>query len=380
MSEMNLQLTQSLHDIADRLGFDFVGTTPAVAPKGFSRFEDWLSQGYHGEMDYLETRREAYRHPAGVFPPVKSVMMLAISYHVGIPSVAPAAGQGRVSRYAWGTTDYHDFVHKKLKQFCREAKVAFPEIGLRAVIDTAPLLEREFAQLSGMGWFAKNTMLINRELGSWFFIAAVLIDQELEYDAPFETAHCGTCTACLDQCPTDAFVTPGKLDATKCISYLTIEHRSPIPLELREQMGDWILGCDVCQDVCPWNRKAATTQHDSFLPQPNLVPLKLHDLFRLDDDQFRARFRKTPLWRPKRRGILRNAAIALGNRPAAENFASLELGINDPEPLVRGASAWAIGKHDVVDQAQSGGLLRARMEVESDAEVKSEIELAMESA
>lgn len=374
---MNIQLTQSLREIATRLGFDFVGVTPAVAPNGFSRFEDWLSRGYHGEMEYLETRREAYRHPSGVFPPVRSVMMLAISYNVDVPSRAPADGEGRVSRYAWGTTDYHDFVHRKLKQLCREANAKHADVGMRAVIDTAPLLEREFAQLSGMGWFAKNTMLINRDLGSWFFIAAVLIDQELEYDLPFEAAHCGTCTACLDHCPTDAFVEPGKLDATKCISYLTIEHRSPIPFELRDQMGDWILGCDVCQDVCPWNKKAAISQEQAFRPKSDLAPLQLLDLFYLDDDQFRARFRKTPLWRPKRRGILRNAAIALGNLPAKQNFASLEIGLGDVEPLVRGASAWAIGKHKVVDEQKSDRILQTRLEIESDSDVRQEIELAL---
>jgi epoxyqueuosine reductase len=305
-------------------------------------------------------------------------MMLAISYHVDADSLPPAASKGRVSRYAWGGHDYHDLVHKKLKQLCRTIKSDFSDVAIRGVIDTAPLLEREFAQLSGMGWFAKNTMLINRELGSWFFIAAVLIDQELLYDAPFPTSHCGTCTACIDQCPTGAFVEPGKLDATKCISYLTIEHRSPIPMELRDQMGDWILGCDVCQDVCPWNNKATQTPKAEFQPNPELAPLDLHELFTLDDDQFRTRFRKTPLWRPKRRGILRNAAIAIGNHPSPAGLRTLAIAINDSEPLVRGASAWAIGKHDRFDESACRIALSSRLEIEDDPVVTEEIQNAME--
>ena len=160
-------------------------------------------------------------------------------------------GYGRVARYAWGEADYHDLIHKQLKQMKRFATELLPEINVRGVVDTAPLLEREFAQLAGLGWRAKNTLLINKPDGSFYLLAALLLDVELEYDQPFEGSHCGTCTACLEACPTDAFVASGVLDGSKCISYLTIEHRSPIPVELRPQMQDWILGCDVCQDVCP---------------------------------------------------------------------------------------------------------------------------------
>lgn len=374
----SLELTQSLKQEARSIGFDFVGVADAIAPGGISRLKDWLSAGFHGEMDYLETRFAAYEHPQGVLPEVRSIMMLGMSYHVSdADSVPHQSGYGRVARYAWGGIDYHDLIHKKLKQLCRFTREVDAEIAVRGVVDTAPLLEREFAQLSGMGWHAKNTMLINREMGSWFLIAAILTDAELVADEPMTASHCGTCRACLDACPTDAFVEAGTLDATKCISYLTIEHRSPIPHELRSQMGDWILGCDICQDVCPWNNKASSTSHEAFSPREDLAPLDLHSLFLLDDDQFRARFRKTPLWRPKRRGILRNAAIALGNSPSQIGLASLATGINDSEPLVRGASAWAIGKHRISWSEKSTQILQSRLGIEADEVVRSEIESAI---
>ncbi len=371
------QLTESLKQEAQRLGFDFAGVAPAVEPTGFSRLGDWISKGFHGEMDYLETRRDAYQHPEGVLPAVRSIMMLGMSYHSDAHSLSAEPGKGRIARYAWGQVDYHDFIHKKLKELCRYARSIGDGITIRGVVDTAPLLEREFAQLSGMGWHAKNTMLINRQLGSWFLIAAILTDAQLEIDAPMATDHCGTCRACIEACPTDAFVEPGTLDATKCISYLTIEHRSPIPSELREKMGDWILGCDVCQDVCPWNHKAINSSHAEFEPVAELRPLELHDLFRMDDDQFRARYRKTPLWRPKRRGILRNAAIALGNQPSANGLKTLSIGINDDEPLIRGACAWAIGQHRKLHGDVAERLLTVRKTIETNAIVQNEIDSAL---
>ena len=372
------QLKQSLKSEALRLGFDFAAVSPAVELNGYSKLKAWLEKGFHGEMDYLETRREAYRHPAGVLPEVKSVVMLGMSYHFDVTSFPRAPTRGRIARYAWSGVDYHDVIFKKLKQLCKFGKSIDPEMSIRGVVDTAPLLEREVAQMAGLGWHAKNTMLINREFGSWFLLAAILTSIELPADAPMETDHCGTCTACIDACPTDAFVQPGTLDATRCISYLTIEHRSPIPIDLRGQMGDWILGCDICQDVCPWNNKAIVTNREEFAPKSELRPLELADLFLLSDDQFRERFRKTPLWRPKRRGILRNAAIALGNQPSLKGLHSLEVGINDTEPLIRGASAWAIGQHSTVAKEQAVKILRQRQIIEDDEYVVSEIKLAIE--
>ncbi len=369
----NENLTESLKSEALRLGFDYAGACPAIEPHTIGHLESWLDAGYFGEMSYLDERREAYRDPNMVMDGAASVLMLATNYQTVEP-VSPQAGQGRVSRYAWSDCDYHDKIHARLKSLVKFCESWPTSIRARGIVDTAPLLEREFAQLAGLGWQAKNTMLISREIGSWFFIAALLVDVKLDYDQRFETSHCGTCTACLDACPTDAFVSPHVLDATKCISYLTIEHRSPIPLELRPQMQDWIFGCDVCQDVCPWNRKTEATDDADFQPNVDRNPMALRELFYLDDDQFRQRFRKTPLWRPKRRGILRNSAIVLGNRPDQENVAALSAGLNDAEELVRGACAWALGNHLALGTQE---VLRDRLAIESCEEVRNEIQWAL---
>jgi epoxyqueuosine reductase len=330
-------------------------------------------------MSYLPDRAEAYRDPRNVLAGVRSVVMLAFNYHTR-PAQATAAGEGRVSRSAWGEADYHDLIHDRLHALADFVREQQPGAAVRGVVDTAPLLEREFAQLAGLGWIGKNTLLLNRRIGSWFFLAALLTDLELEYDEPFEADHCGTCRACLDACPTDAFVEPYVLDATRCISYLTIELREPIPTDLREGMGDWLFGCDVCQDVCPWNGKPPSSSEPDLQPRPELNPLDSRRLLALDDESFRARFRRTPLWRSKRRGILRNAAIVLGNRPEAASLEALERGLNDAEPHVRGASVWAIGRHRLDQRMRDAAraLLERRRPLEDDDVVRDEIAAALD--
>ena len=378
---MTLQeLTQSLKSEAGRLGFELSGSCPAVSPTGFSKFSDWLENGYAGEMAYLADRKDAYQHPSAVMEGVESLLLLGKSYYTQAPQ-PPRADQGRISRYAWGAGDYHDLIHSRLKKLCQFARELNPGFVVRGVVDTAPLLEREFAAMAGLGWQAKNTMLINPQMGSYFFLSALLINQPLEYDAPLEKDHCGTCTACITACPTDAFVTPHRLDATKCISYLTIEHRSPIATELRAGMEDWMFGCDVCQDVCPWNRFAKASDEPAFQPLPAHNPIDLCDLFELTDESFRARFRKTPMWRSKRRGILRNAAIVLGNSlsqsqsvPTPRIIDALKRGLCDSESLVRGASAWALGQaKGQTESAAFRDLLKSRIEIETDPMVRQEI-------
>jgi epoxyqueuosine reductase len=209
-------------------------------------------------------------------------------------------------------------------------------------VDSAPLLERDFARRAGLGWFGKNTMLLNKRLGSYFFIGALLLDLQLEPDPAHDTSHCGTCSACLDACPTQAFTAPGRLDARRCISYLTIELRGPIPEELREPMGDWLFGCDICQEVCPWNRKAPAGNEPAFQPRPDLESVDPVELLSLTEQEFRRRFRGTALMRTKRRGLLRNAAIVLGNQGDAAALPALQNVLGDPEPLVREAAEWAI--------------------------------------
>jgi epoxyqueuosine reductase len=347
----NQELTIELKAAAERLGFGPVGIAPAVSPTGLGRLHEWLAAGYAGEMTYLETRREAYSHPRHVLDGVQSILVLAMNYRTREPAPAQA-GQGRVSRYAWGG-DYHELIRERLDQLSALVRERVPGAAVRGVVDTAPLLERELAQQAGLGWIGKNTLLLNRRAGSWFFLAALLTDVELEFDQPHESDHCGTCRACLDACPTGAFVDAYVLDPRRCISYLTIESRTSIPDELRPGVGEWLFGCDICQEVCPWNREAPVVDEPSFQPTSGATALDLIELFYLSDEQFRARFRHTPLWRPKRRGILRNAAIVLGNQIAAgfgnaEMLAALAHGLHDPEPLVREACAWAMSNYTPV--------------------------------
>jgi epoxyqueuosine reductase len=403
-------LTTALKNEARRIGFDLVGITPAVTPTGFHTFQQWLRDGRAGKMSYLPNRESAYEHPRHVLESVRSVVMLAVNYHVGPdgpsgPSVAQYASDAttrscneayrsdrsrsaasrsgradadllpaRVARYAQGSEDYHDVLKRKLRELADFLHAARPGCRTRGVVDTAPLLERDFARLAGLGWFGKNTMLINKRQGSWLFLAALLTDMELEPDAPHETSHCGTCTRCLDACPTDAFPEPYVLDARRCIAYLNIELRGSIPMELRDGVGNWLFGCDVCQDVCPWNRKAPTSSEPAFQPDPDLAPADALALLRLDESAFRERFRHTPLWRPKRAGLLRNAAIVLGNSGRRDAVPALISALDDPEPLVRGAAAWALGKLDG-EEARRAIELQTRRE--TDANVIDELSSAL---
>jgi epoxyqueuosine reductase len=376
-------LEQQLKAEAARLGFCLAGIAPAVSPEGFSSLTEWLARGMAGEMHYIERRRDAYEHPSGVLESVRSVVMLAMNYHTDDAS-EPSPATGRVARYAWGTADYHDLLRDRLKQLADFLHQHRPGCRTRGVVDTAPLLERDFARRAGLGWFGKNTVLINRRAGSWLFLAGLLTDVALTPDAPHETAHCGTCTRCLDACPTDAFPEPYVLDARRCISYLTIELRNqPIPIDLRDGMGDWLFGCDICQDVCPWNRKAPRTSESAFQPQPDLRPADAIGLLQLDAAAFKARFRHTPLERPGRAGLLRNAAIVLGNTvrsdspPSIRDAATAVLisALNDPEPLIRGAAAWALGK---IGEGRGIETLRQRALTEEDEGVRDEMKVAIQ--
>ncbi len=370
--------TECLKTECRSLGFELVGVCPAEAAPRIDRFRHWLAAGYAGEMDYLADRAAAYEHPRFVLDGARGIVMLGMHYATNEPQpVSP--GAGRVARYAWGEADYHDVIHARLKELCRFIRERAPGAAVRGVVDTAPILERDFAQLAGLGWVGKNTLVLSKSAGSYFFLAALLTDLELAYDQPFETDHCGTCRACLDACPTNAFPQPYVLDATKCISYLTIELRGPIPAELRKGVGDWLFGCDVCQDVCPWNSKAPASSEPGFQPREEMNPVDLIELFELDDASFRRRFRHTPLWRARRCGILRNAAIILGNRPSAHALQALGRGLNDDEPLVRGACAWSLGEHlhSHLFHPASRDALAARLEIETDNDVRSEIESAL---
>jgi epoxyqueuosine reductase len=366
-------LTDEVRRQARELGFALVGVCPAVAPSGVSRLNEWLARGYAGEMGYLAARQAAYGHPQHVLAGVRSIVMLGLPYYTA-ESGQPREGTGRISRYAFGTGDYHDVIHGKLRQLIAVLAELAPAARARGVVDSAPLLEREFAQLAGLGWVGKHTLLINKPAGSYFFLAALLTDVALDYDEAFTADHCGTCRACLDACPTGAFPQPYVLDATRCISYLTIELRDHVPRELRPGIGDWLFGCDVCQDVCPWNQHPPASSEASFQPAHDANPIDLAALLDLDEAGFRSRFRHTPLWRAKRRGILRNAAIVLGNQRASAAIPALERALCDAEPLVRGAAAWALGQigGELARQA-----LSSHRAFESDPAVQAEIAAAL---
>ena len=364
-----------LRDLAKTLGFRDLRVTAAVETKGFGRLLEWLESGFAGEMNYFQNRLAAYRHPDGVMQGVRTIVVLTLPYPSSVGGKSPV-GQGRTARYTWLGGDYHDLIHAKLKSLSKKLAELHPACHVRGVVDTAPLLEREFAQLAGIGWQAKNTLVINKFAGSYFFLACLLTDLDLPIDQPQETDHCGSCRRCLDACPTDAFPQPGVLDATRCISYLTIEHRTSIPLSLRPGIGDWVFGCDVCQEVCPWNRPerlarlgTATETSNSTWGGEQLGRMDLASLFDMNEQQFRSRFRKTPMWRIRRRGLLRNAAIVLGNAGCETSIDALTKGIVDEEPLVRAACVWALRQ---IGGERAEKILGRQQVLEQDADVLAE--------
>jgi epoxyqueuosine reductase len=326
---------------ARRLGFDPVGIAAATDADDFGRLRTWLERGFAGEMGYMHRHAEARRHPAAILPEVRSVVMVGMSYK---PVVEDALGiSAKVARYARGA-DYHDVLHNRLKQLLAWLRSEVPSCRGRAVVDTAPLLERDFARRAGLGWIGKNTMLINKELGSYLFLGALLVSLPLRPDAAHAADHCGTCTACLDACPTQAFIGPGQLDARRCISYLTIELKGDVPAELRPAVADWLFGCDVCQEVCPWNRKAPPGREPAVLARADLEAVDPAELLGLSEEVFHQRFGDTALTRAGRRGLLRNAALVLGNRGDPQALPALERAVADLEPVVREAARWAIAR------------------------------------
>jgi len=336
-----LALAGAVKDEARRLGFDAAAIGPATVPAHGVAFDRWLDDGYAGTMDYLARTRRERRDPGLLLAGARAVVTVAMSYRPADDSSAEGDGM-RVARYA-GRRDYHDIIRPRLRTLADFiGRAAGPGVQSRAAVDTSAVLERDAAARAGLGWIGKNTNLLNQSLGSWFFLGAVLTTAELAFDDDVPD-RCGSCTACLDACPTAAFTAPYVLDARRCIAYLTIEHRGDIDETLRPAIGDWGFGCDICQEVCPWNRKAATTREPAFATGEALSPLTLLEL---DEAGFRAKFRGTAFWRAHRSGLLRNAAIVLGNRGDRSAEPALRRALEDPDPVIQRAAAWALSRLD----------------------------------
>lgn len=374
-------LTAGLRAEALRLGFSRLGVASADPgrrpPFVHEAFRRWLDAGLAGVMEpwlreHEPLRRDVERLLAGT----RSVVMLATDHATAAAAAPP--GRGRVARYAWGE-DYHDLSRARVNALGAWLETRLPGCQTRGFVDSVPFSEKEFGWLAGLGWVGKNTLLISPEAGSFFLLTVLLTTAELPVDLPIAVDHCGSCTACLDACPTQAFVAPRVLDAARCISAVTIEDHGPVPEPLRGQVGDWLFGCDVCQEVCPWNRHAPGSLEPAFQPRAG-SSLPLADLLGLDDAGFRARFRGTPLFRAKRRGLLRSAAIVLGNRPDAASGPALFAALADSDAVVRGAAAWALGRWIAagVSAEACRATLAARRTIETDAEVRREIEGALE--
>ena len=324
------------------LGFDLAGIAPLGPVESAPFFDEWISRGYAGDMEYLPRGAERRRDSRLPFEGALSAIVVGLNYDGTTPS-------GPVARYARGD-DYHDIMWRKLDSLhdSIEKSVGFSVAG-KSYVDTGPILERDLARRAGLGWFGKNTNLINPKIGSFFFIGALLVDLELEADTPFEADRCGTCTRCLDACPTDAFVSERVLDATRCISYLTIESRGSIPLDLRESVGSLLYGCDICQDVCPWNQRFARPSGIAELSaRPSLASNDAATIARgilaMDDEAFRTAFKGSPMKRAKHRGLKRNAAVVLGNIGTVDDLAALRHAARDSDAMVAEHAAWAMSR------------------------------------
>jgi epoxyqueuosine reductase len=329
---------------AESLGFDLCRIAAAGPPPHAAEFRAWLADGRAGEMTWLDRNQNRRTDPQEVLPGVRSVIVLAMNYWqpevTKIQNPKSKIQNARIARYAWGD-DYHEVIERKLHAV--DDWLTARGGTQRCYVDTGPVLERDFAALAGAGWHGKSTMLVHPKLGTFFFLAEILTTLALAPDEPMPD-HCGRCTRCITACPTGAITAPQQLDARRCISYLTIELKGSIPEEFRTAIGDRIYGCDECLDACPWNRFARTAQESAFTAREFVHGWSLRDFLELDDDRFRALFRKSPIKRIKRRGFLRNVCVALGNVGTREDLPALERATHDPEPLIAEHAQWAVAR------------------------------------
>jgi epoxyqueuosine reductase len=380
------QIVSEIEQAAQVLGFDVVGiTNVARLDQALVALEDWRQAGFAAGMDYMKRQTTLHGSPAELVPYAASLISLAVNYYAPSPRFEHENRYGRIARYAWGR-DYHEVVRPRLAQLAGEINQiashgsdSANDFKARHFVDAVPLLERAVANRAGLGFFGKNTNLIRPTGGSWFFLAEIFVNVELPEDDVRSRVSCGTCHRCLDACPTGAFAGPYRLDSRRCISYLTIENKGMIPMELRPGLGEWIFGCDVCQDVCPFNRFSCETQWPELLPEagpgPKLDLIELLSIAR--DSDYRARFAGTSLLRPKRRGMLRNAAVVAANLGCEAAIPALvELIGNDPEPIIRAHALWALNQ---LDRPKSGAMLERALATDPDPAVRAEARLLLEN-
>lgn len=358
-------------------GFDRAGVAELGPLEHGPALLSWLARGDQAGMGWMERRVEERLDPSRIFPGARSVLCVAFQYHPQEAEGEEPAGDlwPRVARYARGL-DYHDVMGKRLKALAARVREAFPGCETRPYIDTGPVLERELAARSGLGAVGKNTLLLHRRVGSWFLLGELFLSLELAPDAPLSDL-CGRCTRCLTACPTGALAEPYRLDSNRCISYWTIEHRGSLPDAAREMVGDWVFGCDVCQEACPYNRRLEGADHPEMRLPPERAELDLARLLLLPRDEYVERFRGSPMKRAKLEGLQRNAAVAMGNRREERYAGPLAQALAEGEPLVRAHAAWALGR---IGTAEALDALEAAWRTEEDAAVRAEIQAALAGA
>ena len=341
-------LAASIKEWARELGFQQAGICEPQLDEQEAHLQRWLDAGYHGEMDYMAAHGSKRSRPAELVPGTLRVISLRMDYLPGDTRMSQRLAQPEqayVSRYALGR-DYHKLIRKRLQQLAERIQQAIGPFGFRAFVDSAPVLERAIARQAGLGWVGKHSLILNRRAGSWFFLGELFVDVPLPVDTPLDSEHCGRCTACLDICPTQAFVAPYVLDARRCISYLTIELKGPIPEALRPLIGNRVFGCDDCQIVCPWNRFARPSEQSDFQPRHGLDNSSLAELFLWTEEEFLQRTEGSPLRRAGYQRWLRNLAVGLGNAPSTiPVLQALRARQDDPSELVREHVAWALRQH-----------------------------------
>ena len=368
MSSSARDLTRHIKAEAKGLGFGAVGIAPAgVVPE--DRLLTWLQRGYQGRMDYMARGVEKRLDPDKVLPGVRSVVCVLLDYYHDYDLPYDRPDLGVISRYASGD-EYHQLMQQKLRELLSSIRRLRPEVDAKLYVDTGPVLDKYWAAQSGLGWLGKHTNLLERDRGSWFFLGEILMDVELEYDRP-TLDFCGSCTRCIDACPTDAIVEPYVLDSRRCISYLTIELRDDIPTEFRDSMGNLVFGCDICQDVCPWNRSAAESGVPEFKPrEPNRQP-ELRQLAQITPEEFSERFRNSPVKRAKWRGLMRNVAVAIGNSGDPSLIPELKDLLASEDALVRRHAAWALAQ---IATPEAVSILRSQLEEEQDMSTQEILE------